>query len=216
MILLLTMISPGVLYFVHILSPQLDKIQALKETSRIKKAQIQSLEERVDDLPQLEEELIYSRLEIQGLKNKIPRHETAITMMMELLKYMDAHDFKDTEIAMGQLIKQEDQINSYKTLPMRINYTTSYSNAAKMLEKISRSYSMVTMDQFSIDNSIQDERDDLGKPKVTGEYVRAHMLLSLYYIEGEREEHYPNFMEYLSENDKVFSRQREEEVIGQD
>lgn len=205
-------IGGGTYYFTTILPPQLENLQILREQNEVKKRELQSLESKLSQLPEIQQKLKDMGMETQALKNKIPHHKMSFTMMMEIIKYMEVYDFQDTQVIMGEPIMQGDETSIYNTIPMTIKYTTTYDNAAKFLEEISRSYQMVTVDSFSIDNSIQEQKDQEGNEIVAGDVVEAEIRLSLHYLDSEEKEEYPNFMEFSNGQDKVFLRPGRDET----
>lgn len=168
-------IGLGAYYFTTILPPQLGKIKHLKETSKIKEREILSLEEKVEALPLIEKQLKDLNLEIEGLKNRIPKYQSSLTMMMEILKYMDINGFKETELVLGEP-KEAEETKEYKTVSMTIRYRTTYDQGAKLLEEISRSHNMVRAEKFTAFRCKEDEQD-----------VKAELLLSLHYRDAKEE-----------------------------
>ena len=212
LLIMAMVIGGGTYYFTTILPPQLENLQILREQNEVKKRELQSLESKLSQLPEIQQKLKDMGMETQALKNKIPHHKMSFTMMMEIIKYMEVYDFQDTQVIMGEPIMQGDETSIYNTIPMTIKYTTTYDNAAKFLEEISRSYQMVTVDSFSIDNSIQEQKDQEGNEIVAGDVVEAEIRLSLHYLDSEEKEEYPNFMEFSNGQDKVFLRPGRDET----
>lgn len=212
LIVIIAIIGGGSYYFTSILPPQLENIQILEDENEVKRQELQFLEQKLLELPQMKQELNEMLMETQALKNRIPHHQVSATIMMEIVRYMDAYNFKDTHVIIGESTKQGDEESIYKTIPMTIQYTASYDDAVKLLEEIKRSYHMVIVDYFSVDNSIQEENEKDGNGTVAGDFVKAEILLSLHYIDGEEKEEYPNFMEFSKTSENIFLRPDLEEA----
>ncbi len=196
-----------VCYYCMVLLPnKLAIIHRLENENMTRRKELDHLEEKLQDLPQIRTELIDSLMETRALKNKIPQHQMSITIMMEIIKHINAYDFQDTQVLIGQPIKQEREGDAYNTIPMTLKFTTAYSNATQLLEEISRSDYMVVVDRFTVDNSIQEQRDQEGNRMVKGDIIKGEILLSLQYVNGDDQEAYPNYMAFSNGADNVFLR----------
>ncbi|HHX62083.1 MAG TPA: type 4a pilus biogenesis protein PilO [Epulopiscium sp.] len=211
MILVSIIFITGVSYYIlFILPPQLETIQLFKDENEVRKTQLTFLEQKVQELPKIKKELNDKVMETQALNNKVPHHQMSMTMMMEIVNYIDAYDFQDIQVLMGDSIIEEKGTSTYNTIPMTITFTAPYSDVTQFLEEMSRSDYMVTVDRFSIDNSIQEEKDESGAFTVSGDTVKVNMLLSLHYMDSGNKEAYPNFMGFSNGADNVFLRPSKE------
>lgn len=193
-------------YFSIMLAGKLEIIRRLENENKVRKKEIIFLEGKLHNLPRIRTELTDSSMETRALKNKIPQHQMSITIMMEIIKHINAYDFQDTQVLIGEPIKQERKGGTYNTVPMTLKFTTAYSNATQLLEEISRSDYMVIVDRFTLDNSIQEQRDQDGNRVVQGDIIKGEILLSLQYINGDDQEAYPNYMAFSNGSDNVFLR----------
>lgn len=209
-ILVSTSFIAVILYYTLILlPPKLEAIHMIKTENQGRKTELAFLEQKLQDLPHIKTELNESVMETRALENKIPQHKMSITIMMEIVKHINAYDFHDTQVLIGEPIKEEKEVSLYKTIPMTLKFTTAYPNATQLLEEISRSDYMVTVDRFTVDNSVQEERDRDGNRVVQGDVIKGEMLLSLQYVEvmdGDDQEAYPNYMAFSNGTDNVFLR----------
>ena len=132
-------IGGGSYYYNMVLWPQLEMVTTLKARNKDKRVELQSLQEEFKRLPERGSEFRQIQTTIQALKDKVPNYDTMATMMVEVIQYMETHQFKDLDIYMGQPEKQENKENKespyYKVL-VTIGYVGTYDETISLLEKI--------------------------------------------------------------------------------
>ncbi len=201
--IVILLISSGYFYYHTILSPQLTRIQALKESNKEKGQEIIFLKQEAKHLSKRQDELLQLQANIKKIQERVPTYHTLITIMMDLMTYMESSCFQDIDIAMGESVKSQAQ--DYYEIPVTISYTSNYGETVNFLEKINRIQQIAKVDYLKIHHQ-QEE---------TGELVRTQMILFLYYTDREDQKLYPNFMAFLqgSSNPFLISEASKEEVV---
>lgn len=186
-------IGGGSYYYNMVLWPQLEMVTTLKSQNKDKKVELQSLQQELERLSERESELRQIQATIQVLKNKVPNYDTTALMMVEIIQYMEIHQFKDLDIYMGQPEKQEDKENQqspyYKVL-VTMGYVSTYDETISLLEKINRSDQIITVDYLSLSSGSEEQIDQEqtnqeGYKTFSGDSIKTELVLGLYYTDSK-------------------------------
>jgi len=204
LVLALFLIGGGAYYFTSILSSQLETLITLREQNIVKENQLKGLEEQLKTLPEKEKQIKEMEMEINSINNQIPSYQVPVTMIMEVIQYMDIYNFEDTEIVIGEVSQPEGKDDFYSIVPVTINYTTTYDKTTEFIEGINRSSQIVTIESLEIDNRIQ-ETDLEDKTRIIpNDWVEVKVVLSLYYKEDDEILTYPNYVDFFDKEENVF------------
>ncbi|NLI89512.1 MAG: type 4a pilus biogenesis protein PilO [Epulopiscium sp.] len=219
-LLVALVIVGGFFYYNLVLTPQLETLQELEDDNEIKGEELALLQQEYQNLDQRKLELKDIRMQTKSMEEKVPTYEVAVIMMAEVMQYMDIYNFNDRHVHVGAALdKREDESDEYETIPVSIEYTSTYEDTVKFLEMVNRSFQMITIDTFSIDNAIQDQdlsSDDGPQFRVSKDTVETQVVLHMHCRPDGESEVYPNFMEYLEKEENIFERPLEIdfEVVG--
>jgi len=203
-ILMVILIGGGIYYFTSILSSQLETLVELREENIVKENQLKVLEEQLKMLPEKKNQIKETQMEINSLNNQIPSYQVSVMMIMEIIQYMDIYDFQDTEIKMGEAFQEEGKRDSYFTIPVTINYTTTYDKTIQFIEEINRSSHIITIETLAIDNDIQEKELEDPTQVIPSDWVEVEVALSLYYKEEDGISEYPNYVDFFNKEENVF------------
>ena len=211
LILVLILIGGGAYYFTAILSSQLETLSSLREENTVKENELKNLQDQLKRLPEKQDQLKEMQMEINSLNNQIPSYQASVMMMMEIMQYMDIYNFEDTQVKMGEPLPSEDEGDSYFTIPVTINYTTTYDNTIQFVEELNRSPQLLTVESLAIDNGVQEKEAKGLSQVIPDDWVEAQVILSLYYKEQDETIEYPNYMEFFNREENVFLRSEVDE-----
>lgn len=203
--LVIFIIVGAVLYYKGILTPQLETFKGLQQENEIKQGELNFLQEEYQVLDQRKKELKEIDSQIKLLEEQIPTYETSITMMSDVIQYTDSFNFENRSVQVGTQLPETDD-NKCHTIPFTIEYTTTYENTLKFLEMINRSYHLMRIDSYDINNAAQEK----GNP----DKVETRLVLHIHYKDDDITKKYPNFMTYLEKESNVFERPSREEEWG--
>ena len=211
------LIIGGGFYYNLVYTPQIETLASLKEENKIKTQELMFLEKQFKMIDQTKKELIDINMQTKALEQQIPTYDVSIVMLAEVIQYTDIYNYNQRTVAMGTELEQteEQKEKGYKTIPVTIKYTTTYEDSAKFLEMLNRSYHMITIASYSIDNTIQKENESEDKIAVSTDTVQTELVLHMHYKEGGEGMADPNFMEYLGKEENIFERPLEIKEIEQ-
>lgn len=200
------------LYYTKLLSPKLNKLEVLQDKNEIMEDELEYLQGEYALIGQRKRELEDLYMESRFLEEQVPSYEVSFMMMSEIIEYMEVFAYDKTKVRTEKPIIEEGR--AYQTMPITINYTTTYENSLKFLEMINRSYQMLIIDSYLIDNQIQEEAGRDEDIIISDQTVESQLLLNMYFKEREDLGVYPNFMAYLEKEENIFARPREEVSLG--
>lgn len=215
--LLAFLIVGGVLYYNFVLTPQLETLEGLRYENQIKYEELQNLGKEFQALGTRKKELRDIEMQTRSLEEQVPAYDTSVLLMAEVIQYTQIYNYGERSVEVGTPLVKEEPNKPYETVPVTIRYTTSYENTVKFLEMLNRSYHMITIDSYSIDNVIQEKNDEENTMPVTKDTVETELVLLMHYKETGDSETYPNFMAYLENEENIFERpMADEELDKQD
>lgn len=209
LVLVALLIGGGFLYYNQVFAGQLSELESLRDENEKMEQEWTHLKQEFLVLDQRKEELKDIQMQTKSLEEKIPTYEVSGMMMSELMQYMDIYKYWDTSVKIEDNIKpnKSDEKKEYETRPATIKYTATYEDSIKFLEMLNRSYHMLTIKKYSINNEIQeDEESILNYLSYRNEIVETEILVHMHYKGTGNPETYPNFMEYLEKEENIFAR----------
>lgn len=200
----------GFFYYSLVLTPQLETLEALNADNEEKEQELQYLQQAFQSLGQRKLDLEDMNMQTKSLEDKIPTYEVAMIMMSEIIQYTDIYNFDNQSITLETALDtNQEEGKPYETLPITIEYTSTYEDSIKFLEMINRSDQMITIDQFVIDNQIQEADSEDLSFHISKDTVETELVLHMHCkLKGESEV-YPNFIEYLGKEENIFERPKE-------
>ncbi len=203
----------GGLFYKLVLVSQFETLESIKYENQIRNDELQHLQDEYRMLGQKKAVLKDIDMQTKSLEEQVPTYETSVMLMSEVIQYTQIYNYRDRAVEVGTTLPKTDESQDYQTIPVTIRYTTSYEDSIKFLEMINRSYYMITIDSYSIDNSIQENNENEDLVKVAKDTVETELVLHMHYQETGEPAAYPNFMAYLEKEENIFERPLEDSEL---
>ena len=204
------------LYYQNVLTIQLQTLKTLNYENEINQLDLDRLNAEYLALGQRKKELKDIDMQTKSLEEKLPTYETSTILLSEVIAYTKIYNFPKRAVKGEPVLPKVDEAQEYRTLPITIEYTSTYEESVKFLEMINRSYQMMTIESYSIDNSIQEKTDDEDAIPVSKDTVETVLVLHMHFRDKGEAEVYPNFMEYLEKEENIFQRPLKDPQPGLD
>ncbi len=182
-IIAVLVIALQIAYLFTVYSNQLKNISDLDASINSKQKEINVLKQKLENLPQLEEKLLKTRLEKNALIAQIPSSSSTAKDFSNIMDIAQANGLSKMEVTSEEPTVDELSELQIKQKRYTLSYLSSYGQSEGFIRNLNRSYQTVQLSQISIDNGPQGNQQEMQGTTYNGngkDFVRTELTFVMY------------------------------------
>lgn len=199
-----------VAYLLTVRQSTIDKIAELTDIKYEMATVLKAQENRLYNISDLRYELEMTKSQTASLINIIPNATSTINEFLDLMNFMDLHNFKNVEVVQVGTVDHVTALTSVVEKQYTVSYVAPYSDSKAFISNLNQSSQLVAIKGCTIDTAPQNDAllaenlQEYGSKRK--EIVQTNLNISLYMVAGDTstQEPYNHSFFGVSDPDNVF------------